>query len=223
MLSCATFLLVTYIVKKYNMKAVFTISILAACVSGYFPEIGDFLCLSRSIVFLPFFLLGYCLNIPAIERILKSKKVLIMSFSLLSIWILLCWFDTELVYKLRPLFTGRNPFSKLTQPSWGFLYRFIHIAGVCSLMPILLCLATNNKHFFTIAGSRTLQIYVLHRPILYLYNLKFDFNNLLESFFDNWWKVIYIFICIIMTYILSWKVLDIPFKAIFKLEKKIYL
>lgn len=80
MLSCASFLLIARFLKNNTAsKMIVTISLALSCIIGYWEEIGDFLCLSRTITFLPFFLLGYYLDISAIEKAVTSKKILSVS------------------------------------------------------------------------------------------------------------------------------------------------
>ena len=42
-----------------------------ALIAGYFKNIGDFLCMSRILVFGPFFYLGYYMEQPVLERALR--------------------------------------------------------------------------------------------------------------------------------------------------------
>mgnify|MGYP007007659489 CR=1 FL=1 len=43
----------------------------AGLIAGYFKNIGDFLCMSRILVFGPFFYLGYYMEQPVLERALR--------------------------------------------------------------------------------------------------------------------------------------------------------
>lgn len=119
MLSCALFLFFTTLLKKYDSKLVFTFVVFGACLAGYSEKIGDFLCLSRTIVYYPFFLLGYYLEIEALEAVIHNKFVQLLSLTCLLSLAVVCFFCTDNIYPLRPLFMGRNPFSKLSYPPMG--------------------------------------------------------------------------------------------------------
>lgn len=215
MLSCAFFLLLTQILKKQNPVIVFTEAILVACLAGYENSIGDFLCLSRTIAYYPFFLLGYYLDVDKIEKFLSTKRVYVgISFCALILLGVFCFVYTDKIYVLRPLFTGRNPFSTLPIPALGAVYRLLHYLGVLCLLPGLLAIVPVGNKFFTIWGTRTLQIYVLHRPILYLYNSKWKVNTYLIDIFPTYWKLIYLALGVTLTVILACKLFEPPFKQI---------
>lgn len=215
MLSCAFFLLFTQVLKKQNPVVVFIEAVLIACLAGYESNIGDFLCLSRTIAYYPFFLLGYYLDIDKLEGFISTKKVWVWgSFCALIILGFFCFVYTDKIYVLRPLFTGRNPFSTLPIPALGPVYRLLHYLGVFCLLPGLLGITPSTNKFFTVWGTRTLQIYFLHRPILYLYNTKWKVNTYIAGIFPTYWKIIYLLLGMILTVILASKLFEPPFKWI---------
>ena len=58
MFAIAIYMIIGYLLRNQNKKFIFLFSIILACFVGYDQTIGDFLHLSRIIIFLPFFLLG---------------------------------------------------------------------------------------------------------------------------------------------------------------------
>jgi putative acyltransferase len=71
MFAIAIYMIIGYLLRNQNKKFIFLFSIMLACFVGYDQTIGDFLYLSRIIIFLPFFLLGLVVRN---EDIVKLKK-----------------------------------------------------------------------------------------------------------------------------------------------------
>ena len=69
MLALFFFNLITILVRKLRPAAVLSVSVLLACVAGFFPFIRDFLAVSRIFVFFPFFYLGYCIDRAKLESV----------------------------------------------------------------------------------------------------------------------------------------------------------
>ena len=59
------------VIRKYKEIPVLIVTVALAPIAGYFKNIGDFLCMSRILVFGPFFYLGYYMEQPVLERALR--------------------------------------------------------------------------------------------------------------------------------------------------------
>ena len=59
------------VIRKYKEIPVLIVTVALALIAGYFKNIGDFLCMSRILVFGPFFYLGYYMEQPVLERALR--------------------------------------------------------------------------------------------------------------------------------------------------------
>ena len=152
-------------VKDIDRKKLLICSIIFACFVGYDPSIGDYLQLSRSIVFMPFYLAGTMLSPETLRKTLKRKK----EFAYIGALILLLWglacLKIPKLYSLRPLFTGRNPFSKKFLP-WGCLYRLACMVITTLTSLGVLCLVPTKKiPALSEFGRRTLQVYFYHRAV----------------------------------------------------------
>ena len=60
------------VIRKYKEIPVLIVTVALALIAGYFKNIGDFLCMSRILVFGPFFYLGYYMEQPVLERALRQ-------------------------------------------------------------------------------------------------------------------------------------------------------
>lgn len=162
----AVFIIITYLLRDFDKKYILVISVILGLFCGYDKNIGDFLVLSRIIVFYPFYLLGTMVSKEKIEALAKKLPVKALAGAVILAWGAVCFFLTDKVYLLRPLLTGRNPFnSRLID--YGFLYR----AGVYAVAVIIgLCFVlitpTVKIGKITSFGQRTLQVYFWHDLIV---------------------------------------------------------
>lgn len=161
------FVLFAYLLRNVDKRVSIVLSILLACFVGYDKSVGDAFVLSRVIVFFPFYLIGTALPRERIEDLNRKGPALrLAALAILAAWGIACLLLDRL-YLLRPLFTGRNPFSDSYYP-WGPLLRLL-----CYALSLLLCFclfvaAPGKACFFTRFGSKTLQVYFWHRVLLYL-------------------------------------------------------
>ena len=138
------------------------ISFVVALLSGCIPHLNCFLSLSRTVVFLPFFLLGYYCDIQLLTKIAHSKLLFIAAG--LSFAFLIAFFVTngELIADQYPLVYATGPYEGSAIA--GVSGRLI-IYSIAALLSLSIILATPKRKSRVLAlfGQRTLQIYILHR------------------------------------------------------------
>ena len=164
----AAYFVLANLLKDINKYFVFFFSIVLACFVGYDRSIGDWLYLSRIIVFFPFFWLGLILSSNKVISHKENRKTLKTAFAVLFVGIVIyiCIKHIDTLYQFRALFTGRNPFPK-NMLDYGLLAR----AG-CYVISFLMCYAlivltpNINIPIITTWGSRTLHVYFWHWPII---------------------------------------------------------
>lgn len=214
----AAFYLITYLLSEVDQRYLLIMSILAACFSGYDKSIGDFLCLSRIIVFYPFFLLGTMASRKKLECLLQKKWVRILGWIVLVVWAALCLFQLDPLYIFRHLFTGRNPFKKEIL-AYGWLMRFLCYIGSGVIgFSFLTIVPSRHLGIVTIFGQRTLQVYFWHRVILY----GLIFGGVCDGlcgWFSPWGKIIWLVLALILTFVLSLRIFSVPTATIFKYSK----
>ena len=170
MFAMAVFILLTYLFREINPLFVLVLFIFTACFSGFDASIGDKLVLSRIIVFYPFYLAGHIVPQDKLISLREKKGLQIAALLLILIWAAACVLFLDKVYLLRPLFTGRNPFSKVAL-SPGPLWRLLCYTLTSLLIAAFVLLIPNREvKPFTVFGRRTLQVYFWHRIILYLFS-----------------------------------------------------
>lgn len=201
---------ITMLVQNLNKKYVFLFSILLSLVVGFDKDIGDFLCLSRIIVFYPFFLLGNIINKEQILNIIKNKKLKIVSIIFLMLVIYIVFAFINDVYLIRPILTGRNSYYSLNNSieDLGILFRLIWYI-ISSLISVsVMSLIPKGKTFFSNLGQNTLAVLILHTIIVKIFAREGISLRVYQ----------YFIISIIVTFVFSLKWFSIPFNKILKLN-----
>ncbi len=151
--------------KRVDKKYVFIFSILLALVAGYDNDIGDFLCLSRIIVFFPFYFAGYCLDPDKVKEKLSAKKMKIASVIIIAAAIAVTILCYDEIKDMKFLFSGRNPFGRV-KPGYplSFLLRLVcyAVSALMGCAVISLTPGGEKESVFSRVGARSLQIYALH-------------------------------------------------------------
>ncbi len=207
-----------------NLPAHFAIGfwLVVGCLAGYDASIGDMWYLSRTLVFYPFFLIGYYWDANTIINILNRLWVRILSGVFLVGTFAWMYLAIDKWYVLRPLFTGRNSFEKVGEifTVWGgaarvgtYLFSALMVLALISVLP-------TGRTFFTKMGARTLQVYVLHRPVLYLMQT-FGFGKWLHKVMPEYWWIPFFGTAVVMTFVLAVRWLEPPFAYLMNPSAKV--
>lgn len=216
-LASSIWLILFYYLKDIKLFPLFIISILIGSLIGYDKTTQDFLCWSRVLVFLPFFAIGYHLTQDKIDNFLEHKK----SFRFIALIILvisafLIYKNIGHLYKYRGYFTARNPFNILINGQYGWLIRITVTFISFYFILLILLIIPRKKNHFSYIGSKTLQIYFWHYPVLYSINklkiLDFFRTNSESTFF----YFILVVFAVILTFILSLNIFGYPLKLLEK-------
>lgn len=219
MFTLAMFTACSYFLRNIDIRKIFLLAFLLACVIGYDKSVGDYLYLSRFIIFYPFYLLGQMTDRNKLFELTHKKSLKLLSFAGIMIWGFLCIKKLNTLYFLRPLFTGRHSFS--SNPIFevnGFFYRILCMIITLLIGFFLLCLVPDRRiPFVTDAGRRTLQVYFWHRPIVYFMDY-LKIHEILKISFTG--KILWILIGVILTIILSTTPFSFPIMNIQKAFNK---
>jgi fucose 4-O-acetylase-like acetyltransferase len=82
---------------------------------------------------------------------------------------------------VKPLFSGRNPFSALAVPWFGGLLRLVYYPAVLVFISSLIILTPDRALAFSDAGKRTLQVYFWHFSLIYLLRVIGVFDYLSQN------------------------------------------
>lgn len=212
----AFYIFVTYVFRNIDKKYLILISIVAACIAGYNVNIGNFLCLSRIIVFYPFYLIGQYISTDNILKLNKNRILKLLSIVIVTICIVMYFIYYDDLIVLKPLFTGKHSyFVNDLFVTYGPLYRLLMYFISCSLSVFIVCLIPNRFHsLLSNIGKNTLQIYFWHYIFLYIL-IDTRIMNYIFSLSEG--GTIWFLCSIITTVILSLKIFRVPVKNIISL------
>lgn len=202
---------ICYCFRKVDARLILIISTLLSLFIGYDNSIGDFLCLSRAIVFFPFYYIGFCLKPNQVLEYCSKKVVRISSVVLILTWLLLNIFCIDDLYSLRGLFTGRNSYDDVSE-SFGMLHRCL--TSLISLIVSISFISVSTYFnrcipMISQVGEKTLQVYFWHSILLKVLRYFDTFENL-ETILPNSCWIVFIVISLIIVVILSEDIFNKP-------------
>lgn len=204
-----TFCMITVFLKNIDPKYVFAVSFTVALLSGYDSSINEFLMLSRTIVFYPFFYAGYILDPDTVSHKLNKKPLKIISFAGILSYIVVVYFFLDYLMPFKDLLSGQNPYRNVSfHNGFGMIYRLIHYVIIISLCIMIISLTPDKLGKGKIAklGSRSVQVYALHYVFIdVLYEL-LNIDELLGGISPILPKLLMLPIAVIITLICSSKI-----------------
>lgn len=167
----AVFMTVTFLLKKFNPKKIFVITVILALFVGYIKEIGDEFMLSRIFVYYPYFFLGYMTDRDKLLGFINKWQIKLASaFVMIAFTFVIFYFGDD-IFSLRYVFTGNNAYAEFGSDwkNYGiFLRAGCYIGSSLVSLAFLSLIPTKRIPFISYIGTKTLTIYALHRPVLYI-------------------------------------------------------
>lgn len=184
------------------------LAMIVSLLAGMDPGVGYTLSLSRTIVFFPYFIMGYYFNIDIINKY-TSLKFKCAACSIIAFFIIILVFNTKLI-DFR-WFYGSFSYKQLNSPyTYSIIFRSLIYILAISLSFCILILIPKSKTVFSGIGSRTVNIYLLHGFVVKLL-VKYKFYNLIDMHFK---AIILILFALLLCFILGSKLIHIILKPI---------
>lgn len=169
MFAMAAFMILSFLVRKCDPWILLPVWIAGACLAGYLDWINSVLSLSRIIVFFPFFYLGYVLDQQQVKSFTDRTWVRAAAPIIIGLTIWLCFSRIDTLFPYIRLLTSRNPYSTIHVAGIGFADRLLfYLISVVISTALISLTPVAPVPLLHVTGSRTLQIYFWHRPILYV-------------------------------------------------------
>ncbi|MDD6728067.1 MAG: acyltransferase family protein [Eubacteriales bacterium] len=187
MLAMGLWYLITWALRKTDEKYILICSVVLGCFAGYMQGNTDFLCILRFITFYPFFYSGYILQRESVENFTAKKSIKIFSAIFLVIYVITFIVHFEDLSVFRPLITARGKYEELGEfYDWGCLIRLAYYVLNMLIITALIALCPRKEFMISKYGSRTLQIYIYHRPIIYIMKNAGLFYLIQQAVGDGW-------------------------------------
>lgn len=186
--------------RKYVIILAFTLGLII----GYDNSLPtDVFCISRVIVFYPFFLLGTIIDKNRLVSFSQRKDVKIASICIITIVAILCLFYTDYISPINPLLSARHQYYETGLYYWGACLRAaLYIVELLMTFSVISLVPRRNL-LISKLGTRTISVYALHYHFIILVSQLFP-DRLL----------IFVPAAIIVTFILSIKYVYYPFEWI---------
>lgn len=222
MMAMAFWYALCWLSRRVDTKYMLVITTSLACFAGYMSGKADFLCVLRVVTFFPFFYCGYAMDISRIERFTAKRVVRCFSAVYFVGFVAVIILLGDKVNWLFPLLTGRSKYSALGPfRDWGCLMRMGYFVVAALLIVAVISLCPRRELPFSKMGRNTLQIYCLHRPILYIMKNAGLFYLIKQI--GTGWECVALALMALLTVLLSFDLLSKPFNYLLKpKEKKLY-
>ncbi|WP_019152566.1 acyltransferase family protein [Robertmurraya massiliosenegalensis] len=187
-----------FVFAKWKPAVSLVMAVSLGILVGYFNEISNFLSLSRTFVFFPFFLLGYYLKKEHFEKVKHIK------FRYLSLGVLLAIFLIVYVsptFEYRWLF-GSKPYDIVNEYeiNGGLIRLGVYAVALLATLSFL-ALVPRRHYFFTKWGTGSIYVYLLHGFFVKYFRTS-EFEGVLS---ESEQIVVLIFLSLLLTGFLSSK------------------
>ena len=195
------FFLITTLLQQVEPVYLFTCSIVLGCICGYDVTINDTFILSRILVFYPFFLAGFYLDRKKIETLVSKWGIKLMALAIHIVWLVYLWNSKKTRELWHPLVTGREHLDDIG--NFYFWYRLLYYVIAFALILSIISLVPAAKTILSGMGSRSLQVYCLHRGLIYLFYDFFPPEDLLAYWGEAPLHIVLFVLSLLLTILLS--------------------
>ena len=150
------------LIKKCKPVPFLITTVVLALLAGFFKNIGDFLCLSRILVFGPFFYLGYFVEQENLEKVLqpKFKRYVVPAAGVISVSILV--FGHKLRDSLEMVYENIS-YYELNYLWKGPIVRLSLMVAAFVISWAIMFYIPRKRTCLSEIGQNTMPIYMLHR------------------------------------------------------------
>ena len=150
------------LVRKCKAVPVLLLTVVLALTAGYFKNVGDFLCLSRILVFGPFFYLGYFLEQKTLEKALQPKLQRLVVPCAEAICIFILAYGARLKDSLGMVYENIS-YYELEEVWKGPMVRLSLMIAAFLISWAIMFFIPRGKTRLSVIGQNTMPVYMLHR------------------------------------------------------------
>ena len=214
--NCCQAVLMAYAALNQRSAFVLVVACLLGVLVGYDTSIGDFLVLSRILVYAPFFFLGYYTDPNTLTKQLDGRRVnKLIALAVIVGLAVYCSTHLEMAYGYRPLFTGRHAYRACKEiencNGWNRVLSY----GIALAVGISLAVWMPNRRILllTNCGKNSLGIYFWHRLVLYILDF-FMVETALQEYNVFWYQIIWMVLAAGLALLLSASIFSVPLQRL---------
>ncbi|GAB6008353.1 acyltransferase family protein [Dysgonomonas reticulitermitis] len=148
-------------IRFLNFPIVIVVSILLSFLIGL-VNYPVFLSIAKTMAFLPYFALGYYCTENTIKKIRSWDRTISVAILIMAFLLVYTFTTSDFVLNLYGEFSYKYVFGSIAK---GLLWRTVSMVAAISISCAIINLATDKLHKW---GGRTLDIYLLHAPLVYI-------------------------------------------------------
>lgn len=179
------------VIRKYKEIPVLIVTIALALIAGYFKNIGDFLCMSRILVFGPFFYLGYYMEQPVLERALRPVYRRVVVPAAVAICAGILAFGSKLKDELGMVYENIS-YYELDDVWEGPFVRLALMIAAFLISWAIMFFVPRGKTCLSVIGQNTMPVYMLHRILRDI----LMFAGIYDYLGDWGWFALFVLICL---------------------------
>lgn len=178
-----------------KIKGIFIISIIIAIFAGCFEDISAAFSFSRTLKFLPFFVLGYKFKKEWFLKLKSVPKLLVLFIGLITL--IAFFFVNKYEIVTYNLLIKSQPFhtSGFTNSEGVIITTLVILPLTFLMMFLVIYIVPNKRNLFTYIGRNTMVIFLLHSFVYGIYFSVFAKYN----FFNNFTEIVLAFLFSILT------------------------
>ena len=162
--SLATWYLLTPALYRVRAVPGIVIAFAIGLLAGYIPEVGKTFSLMRTLMFLPFFVLGYYCSRNLLQKIISSKALFAIAAAA-AVFLVAYWMTGgSFIAKAYPLAYASKPYPN-EKLIWIARHALIYGIGVLLSLGLMALCPKKRVGLLAYLGTATLQIYVFHRLV----------------------------------------------------------
>ena len=173
------YLLPQNFIKHKHILIIF--SVLISLFSGYSIR-GELIALPRTLFFLPYFVVGFCVSDKREQIVSTLKRIPIIVALLIIVCVLIL--NICVGYNQLPFNTGNVPYYKWEMGIFDALLWRLIFTVLCIIVSVsVLRIIPSKQTFISEFGAKTIVLYVYHAIILFFVNILFEQYGLPVSIF----------------------------------------
>ena len=149
-------------IRKCRPCKVMLWTVVLALAAGFFRNIGDFLCMSRILVFGPFFYLGYFMDQHTVEKALCPSCRRVVVPAAVTICMVILLFGQKLEDPLSMVYENFS-YYELDHSGMGLFFRLGLMTSAFIISWGIMFFIPEKKTCLSFIGQNTMPVYMLHR------------------------------------------------------------
>lgn len=203
---------------KLRRPVCIIITTVLALLIGVEDGIDSTLVMSRTLIYFPFFMLGYYFDGSIINKIGNKAKV-IGTMGIVAVVAVVAYAKDAILYVEPMIFGDKGYFMVEDKVEIGqpILIRFILMITALAMIALVMLVIPKRKTVVSTIGRRTLSIYIVHKILLEILKEYHIYDTIQLS---GWTLVIFCLTAsVILTFVSGLKIFDVSINKIFKLGK----